>query len=196
MLLLFYGFAVCFSACGLPRYSCQYESPKGLALSDGRWLVVPVETNLSLGHKERLSLLLAEKFRSMCGDSVDFLGEVTLNYLSPVKFATELRPEVLDVLRRTTTYDYVVTARVSLLRNDIGSIVVPAPSAYQKNEAEALILVYAVDSGRRVYCQRVTAVVAVDRDDSEMSLVASGRKLAYKALRKALRRLKSESVLP
>lgn len=194
-LLLLCGFALCLAACAAPRYSRWYESPRGLDLSGGYWLVVPVETALPLADKEALTRLLAGSLRSMRGDSVDLLGEVALKYLSPAKFAAELRPELLETLRKTTTYDYVVTARVTVPRSDMGALGA-IPGVWQKNEAEAILLVYDVSSGARVYCQRVTAVVSVDEGDGDVWFAASGRKLACKALKKALGGLRRGSILP
>ena len=65
-----------------------------------------------------------------------------------------------------------------------------------KNEAEAILLVYDVSSGARVYCQRVTAVVSVDEGNGDVWFAASGRKLARKALKKALGGLRRGSILP
>ena len=145
-LLLLCGFALCLAACAAPRYSRWCESPRGLDLSGGHWLVVPVETALPLADKEALTRLLAGSLRSMRGDSVDLLGEVALKYLSPAKFAAELRPKLLETLRKTTTYDYVVTARVTVPRSDMGTLGA-IPGVWQKNEAEAILLVYDVSSG-------------------------------------------------
>ena len=165
-LLLLCGFALCLAACAAPRYSRWYESPRGLDLSGGHWLVVPVETALPLADKEALTRLLAGSLRSMRGDSVDLLGEVALKYLSPAKFAAELRPELLETLRKTTTYDYVVTARVTVPRSDMGTLGA-IPGVWQKNEAEAILLVYDVSynntkTQQLVLCRGVSRFMSQD----------------------------------
>ena len=79
-------------SCATPSYMHLYESPKSLDFTTGKWLVTNVETQLPLMYREGLTRDLLKELKKMGGDSIYFLNDISLKYLS---HAFELSPEVI-----------------------------------------------------------------------------------------------------
>lgn len=61
-------------------------------------------------YREGLTRDLLKELKKMGGDSIYFLNDISLKYLSHDKLSFELSPEVMETLKKTTDYKYVVTA--------------------------------------------------------------------------------------
>lgn len=189
-------FLLGFCCCTVPRYIHVYETPRGVDFTRGNWLVSSVFSDLPLREKECLTNVLVTAIRKYRKDSVAALDQVFLRYLAPERFSFELSLDVLEVLKKTTPYDYVVTAKAEILRNNIASFVGYQPFIYEKNEVEVWIAIYNVHTGQRIYCQRVIGSVTLDRGDERVWFGHSVNVLMHKTLTKALRDLKKHSFLP
>ena len=81
-------------SCATPSYMHLYESPKSLDFTTGKWLVTNVETQLPLMYREGLTRDILKELKKMGGDSIYFLNDISLKYLSHDKLTFELSPEV------------------------------------------------------------------------------------------------------
>ena len=88
-------------SCATPSYMHLYESPKSLDFTMGKWLVTNVETQLPLMDREGLTRDLLKELKKMGGDSIYFLNDISLKYLSHDKLTFELSPEVMETLKKT-----------------------------------------------------------------------------------------------
>lgn len=139
-------------SCATPKYMHLYESPKSLDFTTGKWLVTNVEAQLPFAYREGLTRDLLKELRKLGGDSIYFLNDISLKYLSHDKLSFELSPEVMETLKKTTDYKYVVTSSAQKLRNEVGDLIYPGgPLSYQKSESEVCIAVYDVSLGARIY---------------------------------------------
>ena len=187
-------FIVMLASCATPHYMHIYESSKGLDFTTGKWLVTNVDCKLPYTHREGLNRYLLEGFQKLRGDSIYSVNKVSLKYISNDKFSFELSPMMLETLKKTTDYDYVVTATARKVRDDVPDLVYPeTPVSYQKSESEVCIAVYDVSLGARVYFQRVVASVSLDAGDEKVVFGRSAGNLLYNALAKGLKDLKKNS---
>ena len=175
-------------SCVTPSYMHLYESPKSLDFTTGKWLVTNVETQLPLMYREGLTRDLLKELKKMGGDSIYFLNDISLKYLSHDKLTFELSPEVMETLKKTTDYKYVVTATA---RKDL--IYPGGPLSYQKSESEVCIAVYDVSLGARIYFQRIIASVTLDAGDEQVVFARSAGTLLYNAMKKGLKDIKKNS---
>lgn len=189
-------FLLSFCCCTVPRYIHVYETPQGVDFTRGNWLVLDVFSDLPLQEREYLTDILVTKIGNFRKDSVSALNQICLRYLTPERFSFELSLDVLDVLKKTTPYDYVVTAKTKTLRNDITPLVGYQPIIYEKNEVEVWIAIYDVHTGQRIYCQRVIGAVTLDKGDDRVWFGHTVNVLMHKTLTRALRDLKRHSFLP
>lgn len=182
------------ASCATPHYIHIYKSPKGMDFTTGKWLVTNVDGKLPYTYKEGLSRNLLKGFRKLRGDSIYSVNEVSLKYISHDKFSFELSPVILETLKKTTDYDYVVTASACKVRDDVPDLIyLDKPVSYQKSESEVCIAVYDVSLGARVYFQRITASVTLDVGDDKVVFGRSAGNLLYDALAKGLKDLKNNS---
>lgn len=187
-------FIVMLASCATPHYMHIYESPKGLDFTTGKWLVTNVDCKLPYAYREGLGRDLLKGFQKLRGDSIYSINEVSLKYISNDKFSFELSPMILETLKKTTDYDYVVTATARKVRDDVPDLVYPGtPVSYHKSESEVCIAVYDVSLGARVYFQRVVASVSLDAGDEKVVFGRSAGNLLYNALAKGLKDLKKNS---
>lgn len=181
-------------SCATPSYMHVYKSAKGLDFSEGKWLVPMIDARLSLHAREGMSRELLKGLRGMGGDSIYSLNDVKLRYITPERFKFELSDQVLETLRKTTDFRYVVTSTARKLRNEVGNIVSPEyPVSYQKSESEVCIAVYEVRTGARIYYQQVIASVSLDAGDEKVVFGRSAESLLFNALNKAMKDLKKNS---
>lgn len=187
-------FIVMLTSCVTPHYMHIYESSKGLDFTTGKWLVTNVDCKLPYTYREGLNRDLLEGFQKLRGDSIYSVNKVSLKYISNDKFSFELSPMMLETLKKTTDYDYVVTATARKVRDDVPDLVYPGtPVSYHKSESEVCIAVYDVSLGARVYFQRVVASVSLDAGDEKVVFGRSAGNLLYNALAKGLKDLKKNS---
>ncbi len=181
-------------SCATPKYMHLYESPKSLDFTTGKWLVTNVEAQLPFAYREGLTRDLLKELRKLGGDSIYFLNDISLKYLSHDKLSFELSPEVMETLKKTTDYKYVVTSSAQKLRNEVGDLIYPGgPLSYQKSESEVCIAVYDVSLGARIYFQRIIASVTLDAGDEQVVFARSAGTLLYNAMKKGLKDIKKNS---
>ena len=84
-----------------------------------------METQLPLMYKEGLTRDLLKELKKMGGDSIYFLNDISLKYLSHDKLTFELSLEVMETLKKTTDYKYVVTATARKVRNEVSDLIYP-----------------------------------------------------------------------
>lgn len=185
---------VLLGACATPHYVHVYESPKGLDLSEGKWLVTNLDTKIPYAYRESLNKELLEGLRKLGGDSLYSVNEVRFKYLNPSKLKFELTPEILQIFKESTDFDYVVTATARRIRDEVPGLVYPEkPVYYQKSESEVCIVVYDIADGARIYYQRVIASVTLDEGDEKVVFGRSAGALLHNAMGKALKDLKKNS---
>ncbi len=186
--------AVTVVSCVTPKYIHLYESPKSLDFTTGKWLVTNVEAQLPFAYREGLTRDLLKELRKLGGDSIYFLNDISLKYLSHDKLSFELSSEVMETLKKTTDYKYVVTSSARKLRNEVGDLIYPGgPLSYQKSESEVCIAVYDVSLGARIYFQRIIASVTLDAGDEQVVFARSAGTLLYNAMKKGLKDIKKNS---
>ena len=186
--------AVTVVSCVTPKYIHLYESPKSLDFTTGKWLVTNVEAQLPFAYREGLTRDLLKELRKLGGDSIYFLNDISLKYLSHDKLSFELSPEVMETLKKTTDYKYMVTSSARKLRNEVGDLIYPGgPLSYQKSESEVCIAVYDVSLGARIYFQRIIASVTLDAGDEQVVFARSAGTLLYNAMKKGLKDIKKNS---
>ena len=187
-------FIVMLASCATPHYMHLYESPKGLDFTTGKWLVTNVDCKLPYAYREGLGRDLLKGFQKLRGDSIYSINEVSLKYISNDKFSFELSPMILETLKKTTDYKYVVTATARKVRNEVSDLIYPGgPLSYQKSESEVCIAVYDVSLGARIYFQRIIASVTLDAGDEQVVFARSAGTLLYNAMKKGLKDIKKNS---
>lgn len=184
---------IIFSSCAMPSYQHIFESSKGLDFRSGKWLVNNIETNLSWDSKYALTENLLKGLNNIRGDSVYFVDDVQFKYIVPSSFHFNMSIDVLEVLKNTTDFNYVVSVKAIKKRNEVSDILFSAPMTYSKSESEVWITVYEIKSGLKIYSHRIIATIELDENDDEVTFARSANSLIFDALRKGLKEMKKNS---
>lgn len=186
--------SIVISSCAMPHYQHIFESSKGLDFRTGKWLVNNIETDLSWKSKEALTNNLLEGLNDLRGDSVYFIDNVQFDYLVPSHFQFNISSDVLDVLNKTTDFDYLVNVKALKKRNDLSDIMLSSPMSYSKSESEVMIVVYEIKTGFQIYSHRIIATVVLDENDDDVTFAKSAHSLIFGALKKGLKEIRKNSI--
>lgn len=183
-----------FSSCAMPSYQHTYESTKGLDLRSGKWLVNHIESDMSLRGQDALAMRLVKELNKLGDISVVYIDSVSLDYLLPSQVQFELMPKVLDKLKSTTDFDFIINVRADKQIDQMRSSIAPPNSSSYKNQSEVYIDVYEIASGERVYSQRIVASIGSYEGDSQIHFTKSATGLIFGALKKGIKEIKKYSI--
>ncbi len=182
------------SACATPHYVHDYKTSRALDFRTGTWLVNNIETNLPWKAKEYLTKDFLKRLKSIGGDSIVYIDSARINFSLPNKIAFEPSNEIIDLLKLTTDFDYLINVKTQENRDDFGDILLAAPHTYGKSEAEVEIVIYEIKSGTLIYSQRIIASVELDETDSDVRLAKSSANLIFAALKKGMKEMKKHAI--
>ncbi|RXQ87827.1 hypothetical protein EO244_15825 [Ancylomarina salipaludis] len=176
-------------SCALPKYSIVYESPKGLDLRTGKWLVNSVGNRLSLADKHYYGDRIVQGFQKMGVDSIDLVGNVWFDYITPDRFQFEISEETLQLLQKTTDYDFILNVKASIIKDEVSSLMLLPPDKKSSSTSELIIVVYDINSGQKIYHQRIVGTIAVSETDNDVRFAKSAAGLLNGALNRGLKEI-------
>jgi hypothetical protein len=183
--LLFLGLCSC-SGCDIDRTEVSLRranpDPQLIDLSIGKCLVNEIEADVSAKQKNKLTDLMSSKLEEIFNDSVVFLNTTPSSRFKE-KIPFEISTDLLDTLRKTTSYTYLLNVRA----------VVPG-MAIHRDQMNVDIIIFDLDTRNVIYNQSVLAYeFEPQREDNSgftFWLGHSDYNLTKNALQDALRDLR------
>lgn len=193
LVLIFLSFMI--FSCALPKYTHVYEAPKGLDLRTGRWLVNTVGSDLSFADKKQYGETILREFRKMGVDSIDMLGNVWFDYITPDRFKFEFSEETLQLLKNTTKYNFIVNVKATIIKDDLSSLMLVPSDKESTSTSELVFVVYDINSGHKIYHQRIIGTISVSEKDDDIKFAKSARGLLVGALNRGLKEVSKYAVM-
>ena len=179
-ILLFLGLCSC-SGCDIDRTQLELNKANTdvqlVDLTTGKCLVNEIEADVSARHKNQLTSLLSKHLEDIIKDSVVHVNSASSLFKGKIPF--EIGPELLDTLRRTTSYTYLLNVRAVKMGNSDDRVGVD-------------MIIYDLDTRNIIYNQSVVANEFQPQDDSGFTFYfgRSNYNLVKNALQSGLRDLK------
>ncbi len=180
-------------SCAMPQYHHIYELPKALDLRGGKWLLNTVEANMSIPEREALTKQLLNGFKDIGIDSLLMVDNIIFNYITPDRFTFNLSAETLELLDRTTDYDYIICPKATMLKDEISPIMFSPPTREGTNSATFQIVVYDINRRQKSYSQKIVSTVKIDETDDDVRLTRSARGLINGSIKRGLKEIKKYS---
>lgn len=182
------------ASCSLPQYQYRYESDKAIDFRKGKWLINSIEADLSSKSKAILTRKLVKKISRLAADSVVYVQNIHLAFLTPDQLNFELSDEALNTLKSTTNFDFILNVRADTVKDDLYPILLYPMYSDASNEVEIYIDVYAIETGQRIYSQWIIASVDANKDIENVQFSFSASGLIAQGLKKGLKRIKKYAI--
>jgi len=191
---LFLASLVLLSACSLPHYQYRYESEKAVDFRKGKWLINRIEADLSLKSKALLTEKLLKEIRKLATDSVVYVQNIQLGLLTPEQLRFEPSEEILNTLKNTTDFDFILNIRADKVRDDLSPILLYPMYSDAGNEVEIYIDIYNIAKAKRIYSQWIIASIAANENIENVQFSFSASGLIIQGLKKGIKRIKKHAI--
>ena len=181
-------------SCTPVKYQVVYRSNKAINVSSGKWLVNSIEGDFSFKEGQVLTDNLIKGLRKAGIDSLYYIDDVILDYITPDHLSFKLTDDILKLLKETTDFDFLINVRTEKLNDNLGDIMFSPPDAYSTSKSEVSIIIYDIRQQQEIYDQQVIARVEMDETDEELNFSKSASSLIFNALNKGLKEIKKYSV--
>lgn len=152
------------------------SSHKPVDLTTGNCLVNEIESELKESQEKKLTTMLMKQLPDIFSDSVVHITTVPASKLN-YKIPFDISAGLLDTLRRTTSYTYLLSVKVwESETNDLNS------------KASVDIDIYDLDTGNRIYEHRVTAFEEDPEYDEDAKSTFTFGRSSFSVLKKAFQR--------
>lgn len=171
--ILFLLLIVALQSCHVP-VKRDYEGFSGSLVfnQNKKWLINNLYSDLNSTDKERLNLLILEKFNSLSKGNAVSVDEANSGNLLPTKISFNPNLEQLEDLQTNSDFDYVVNIRTIRVRDQIASLEVSQPFQYSKNEAFALLEIYDLKTLKKIYSQKASSEVSLEGETNNSDYYA------------------------
>lgn len=186
--------SVLLTSCAFPpKYYYQSLSGKGMNFKTGKGLVNTPESSISRVKDDEIMTYVVKDLKTLGGDSVMYKDETIGAYFVPSHIPFDLKPEDIELLKNTTSFDYVINILFAKGRDaeDIANLNIYTTT--HRNTGLAKIIVYEIKTGLKIYDQQVTAV-SIAGESIWFSATHTPETLVYKALKKIIKPLNKYSV--
>ena len=130
------------------------------------------ETQLPLMYKEGLTRDLLKELKKMGGDTIYFLNDISLKYLSHDKLTFELSLEVMETLKKNDGLQVCGDCQARKVRNEVSDLIYPGDHFLTRRASRKSVLPCMMLSlGARIYFQRIIASVTLDGETSKLCLL-------------------------
>ena len=122
LILLF----IFFSSCAFPVYTHYSKTTPVVDLRDDNWLIHPIGT-VSFRQKKELANMVKDKFRKLSIANIHNVNEYNFKYVLPNEFKVKLEKDIFEVLAKTTKFRYLIEIEATILKNQIGDLIIMTP---------------------------------------------------------------------
>lgn len=189
-LLVFISSTILITSCAIPNYNHIYKSPKGLDLRSGKWLVSYVEGNLSTDESKMVAKKIYKEFKEIGVDSIQLIDNVSFDYIIPDRFQFLVSKQTLQLLHRTTDFNYMIGVRAVKIKDELTSIMIDPPYKECENKSKVEIVVHDIGNREKIYHQTIIGTVTMDEDDDEVIFTKSTKGLIKGAVKRGMREIK------
>lgn len=194
-LLLFTLFSL--SSCTNILFDNKLDSGRELDFTYGTWLLNEVEIEGEGKTNENLNSALRDGLNKMGIESISYISSVRNIKNLPAKVPFSPEPLMLDSLKNSSGYDYLINVRTSSSESGSGGIAFGEQEL--ENQAAVEIIVFDLNLGRKIYYQEIIATEVWPMNDemeetpSRFSFTRSSENMLKNALKRSLKELKKHS---
>mgnify|MGYP000376684005 CR=1 FL=1 len=189
-IIVYISSTILITSCAIPNYNHRYKSPKGLDLRTGKWLVSYVEGNLTTDESKMLAKEVFREFKEIGVDSIQLIDNVRFDYILPDRFRFLVSTQTLDLLHKTTDFNYMIGVKAVRIKDELASIMIDPPYKESENKSKVEIVVHDIDDREKIYHQTITGTVTLDEEDDEVIFTKSTKGLIEGALKRGLKQIK------
>ncbi len=193
-IIIFLLLAFSLSSCVLSKFTpVSNEIYSGVDFSKGRWLLNSVDAHWR--QKPSMDSEILARLKKIKPDSLYFINDVDLKYISNKNLQFNISKEVLELLDKTTDFDFIINTRARILKDDAGPIQLVPRYEEESSMAEFEIAIYDTKTQKRIYSLKMSGKVTIKPNNEKFLLSDSGSTLLHKCIKKGLNRLKKNSCL-
>lgn len=154
---------IALQSCHVPVTRDYEGTSKSLVFTDNKkWLINEIETDLNVQQKENLDNKILQVFNELSRGNATSISAARKNDLLLSGFSSTPSAEDLASLQ-STNYDYLVNIRTKKVKDQIAALELSKPTEYSKNAAFAIVEIYDIRSGKKIYHQKASSEVSLDR---------------------------------
>ena len=183
------------ASCAQQSYQHIYESSKVVDFRKGKWLVNYIEVEMPIKSEQLLTDNLLKGLEKVCKDSVYFVDDAQLDYLSLESLKFEVEKETFEILSKTTDFNYLINTKAIKISDDLGNIMFTPPSNYKQNRTEVIICIYEIQTGEKIYSQKIFATTSMDENDDDINFAKSANRLIFSSFSKGLKQIKKYAII-
>lgn len=146
-------------SCHVPVIRDYQGSSKSLVFTENKkWLINEIESDFTPQIDEHLNGKILKTFNELSQGNAVSLSSARSHDLMLANFRFSSSHEELATLQ-STDYHYLVNVRTKQVNDQIASMELITPVDYRKNEAFAIVEVYEIKSGKKIYHQKASSAV-------------------------------------
>ncbi|MFC6267682.1 hypothetical protein [Frigoriflavimonas asaccharolytica] len=171
---------VIFQSCFVPvRRDYLGFSPALAFNNEKKWLINDLFSDLTSVQREHLDRKILAEFNYLSGGKAFSVAEAKSKNLLPSNISYTPNETELENLRTNTDFDFLVNVRTVQLRDEVSTFELNKPLQYSKNSAFALLEVYDLKTGKKIYYQKAFSEMDLDRQQNypEISTENANRNL-------------------
>ena len=139
---------------------------KSLVFTENKkWLINNLYTDLYYTDRDRMNLKIFETFSDLSKGNAYTLDKAKKENLMNSNLPFVPSEEAIEDLKRSTDFDFLVNTRTVIVKDQLGPIEFSAPLSYSKNEAFAVLEVYDIKTGKKIYTQKASAMNSMEGKD-------------------------------
>ena len=176
-----------------------------------KWLINNLYSDLYSTDREKMNQKIFETFSTLSKGNAFTLESARKDNLLRSTFPFVPSEEDIEQLKNTTDFDFLVNIRTLVVKDQIALVETSRPLMYSKNEAFALLEVYDIKTGKKIYTQKASAMKSMEGqkefpqlnnegnwqnkdEDKGPFFSPSGSQISIKCLKKILRNIKSNAI--
>lgn len=128
-----------------------------------KWLINDIFTDLNSTQREKLNQKILARFNSWSGGNAYSVNAAKSENLLPSNIPYILTEMQLEDLKENSNFDYLVNIRTVQIRDELGTLELNKPFQYSKNSAFAILEVYDLKTGKKIYYQKAYSEMELDR---------------------------------
>ena len=142
-----------------------------------------------------VSVDIVEVFQEMGLDSIELISNVWFDYITPDRFQLEFSEETLQLLKKTTEYDFIINLKSSIIKDEVRSLMLSPTAKASTSTSELVIMVYDINSGQEIYHQRILGTISISANDEDVAFAKSASGLLNGALKRGLKEIETYAVM-
>lgn len=182
------------NSCALPKFTTVYgEAFNSINLSKGKWLLNSVDAQWKI--KSGLDNAFLNRLNEIAPGSVYFIDNIDLKYIARSNFKFDTSDEVLELLKSTTDFNYLINTRARIIKDEVDCIEFYPLEKEGNNIAEFEVVITDIKTKEKLYVLKVWGKVTVREGKKDVVLSDTGNALLFKCMNRVVKKIKQDSNL-